>query len=77
MADFWPHETAVSWVRSYMKKHPLKKGVGMPQMERDFVSTMDATMKDVNENYDVDGLCSSLPKRLADLKKSKGDRLNS
>ena len=43
MADFWPHETAVSWVRSYMKKHPLKKGVGMPQMEQDFVSTMDAT----------------------------------
>ena len=47
----------------------------MPQMERDFISSMDAAMKYINENYDVDGLCYSFPKRLADLKKSKGERL--
>ena len=47
----------------------------MPQMERDFVSPMDATMKYINENYEVDGLCNSFPNRLADLKKSKGERL--
>ena len=47
----------------------------MPQMERDFNSAMDATMKYIDENYDVDGLCNSSPKRLADLKQSKGERL--
>jgi hypothetical protein len=75
MADFWPHETAVSWIRAYMKKHPLQKGKGVAQMREDFVTTMDECMRHINAKYDVNGLCRSFPKRLAEMRLSKGERL--
>ena len=75
MADFWPHETAVSWIRAFMKKHPLKKGVGLDQMEKDFQATMKEAVRHVNTNYNVDGLCRSFPTRFSELVAAKGGRL--
>ena len=76
MADVWPHETAVAWIRGYMKKRPLKKGVGLPQMQKDFAAQMAACVRHINAEYEVDDLCSSFPERLAELRKAKGERLS-
>jgi hypothetical protein len=75
MADFWPHETAVSWIRTFMRKHPLQKTGGVEQMRKDFVTTMDECMRHINREHDVEGLCRSFPKRLAELRSSKGERM--
>ena len=75
LADFWPHETAVAWIRAYMKKHPLKKGVGLDRMQREFQTTMRAAVRHINKEYDVASLCSSFPQRLSELKEAKGARL--
>ena len=74
MADFWPHETAVSWIRTFMKKHPLQKG-NVVQMRQDFVATMDQCMRHINAEHDVEGLCCSFPKRLDELRACKGERM--
>ena len=75
MADFWPHETAVSWIRAQMKKTPLEKGVGLEQMQKDFQANMKEAVRHINENHDVDGLCRSFPSRVAELKAAKGGRI--
>ena len=75
MADFWPHETAVSWIRAFMRKHPLAKGVGLEQMEKDFQATMKEAVRHVYTNYNVDGLCRSFPTRISELIAAEGGRL--
>ena len=75
MADFWPHETAVGWLRAYMKKQPLTKGVGLVQMEKDFQNTMKEAVRHVNTNHNVDGLCRDFPTRVSELIAAKGGRL--
>ena len=75
MADFWPHETAVSWLRQQMKKCPIEKGNGLEQMQKAFDANMNASFRYINAEYDVSGLCRSFPERLLRLKDAKGERL--
>ena len=58
MADFWPHKTAVSWLRHLMKKHPIAKGNGLAQMQKGFEKAMTACVKHINEKYDACELCA-------------------
>ena len=37
--------------------------------------TMDECMRHINAEHDVDGLCRSFPKRLGELRSSKGERM--
>ena len=76
LADFWPHETTVSWIRSYMKKNPLEKGVGIDAMQQQFKATMRDCVRHINSEYNVDDLCSSFPRRPLALKAASGGRLN-
>ena len=75
MPDVWPHETAVSWLRNFMKKNPLTKGRGLPQLQKDFEATLASCVKFINENYEVEDLCTSLPRRIEELIAAKGERL--
>ena len=75
MADVWPHETAVSWIRAYLKKHPLQKGCGIAAMKEAFARTMNDCMSHINAEYDVADLSACYPKRMADLRARKGERL--
>ena len=74
MPDILPHETAVAWTRHYLKKHPLPKG-DLDGMEVALRRTLAEGATFINENYDVEGLHSSFPKRVAELIRLKGDRL--
>jgi hypothetical protein len=75
MADFWPHETGVSWLRNYMKKRPLKKGVGIEQMEKDFKVLLQAAADHANAEHEVADLHKAFPTRVLQLVKRKGERL--
>lgn len=74
MPDLFPHETAVAWTRTYMKKHPRPKA-SLDEMEADLRATLVKCAKHINENYDVEGLHKSLPDRIAKMIQLRGDRL--
>ena len=74
-ADFCPHETAVSWLRHLMKKHPIAKGNGLAQMQKDFEKAMTACVKHINQNYDVSELCACFPRRVDELLDTKHEHL--
>ena len=75
MPDFWPHETAVSWLRALMKKKPLQKGRGLDHMQTDLAQKLGECVKHINAKYEVGDLCSSFPRRVDELIASKGERL--
>lgn len=67
------HETAVAWVRQRLTKTRPKQA---------WAETLDAyraRLKEcaayINDNYDVEGLCRGLLKRLSTLENKKGDRI--
>ena len=63
--DFWPHETAVSWVRERLRltlpTEPLA------ETEEDFEGRLKAAATWVNAQRDVDGSCRQMPQRMHDL----------
>ena len=67
IADILLHETAVSWVRTYLRKHPFK----MATTQAGSVHRLSVMLREVawhiNEHYDVAQLCSNLPERLRQL----------
>ena len=75
MPDFWPHETAVSWLRALMKKRPLQKGFGLDHLQDQLEAALGDCVKHINDTYDVDSLCRSFPRRVDELIASKGERL--
>ena len=68
------HETVVSWVRNREKvtlpKEPWK------ETREEFASRLRGICQYINDNYDVDGVCRSFPKRLETLVGHDGDRIN-
>lgn len=76
MPDVFPHETAMAWARAYFKKHPLKKGGGVTAMEEQLRTSLKECAAFINSNYDVEGLCSSFPARVKELRQSGGERLS-
>ena len=74
--DALPHETAVAKARNFFKKHPVLKGGGVLDMERQFKALLQQCGDYINAHYDVDALCRSFPERLQALVAAKGERLS-
>ena len=74
--DVLPHETAVAWARTYFKKHPVAKGAGVADMERQFRAILEQCAQHINAEYDVGGLCKAFPTRLRELIAAEGERLS-
>ena len=67
------HETAVAWIR-----HRLARSVPArpwDETREEYTSRLKAICTDINDTLDVQGLCQALPKRIAQLIETKGDRL--
>ena len=75
LCDLLMHETVAAWVRKYFRARPIIKG---PDLETNWVrfeNGLKECEKHINDHYDVDGLCRSMPRRLLKLKEKKGERL--
>ena len=76
LADILLHETAVAWVRKYLKHHPLPLAhQAQEKNTRALKRTLEAAVEHINTFYEVEELCRSLPKRLRLLKEQGGERL--
>ena len=75
LADFFLHETVVSWVRKYFRKHPFGVVEDINVNYRLFLKQMRDCEQHINATYNVDGLCRDTVKRLLDLKEKNGYRL--
>ena len=75
IADFFLHETGVSWVRKYFRKHPFGVVEDIDVNYRLFLKQMRDCEHHINATYSVDGLCRDTVERLRDLKDKKGYRL--
>ena len=75
LPDVLLHETAVSWVRKYLKQHPVKLMPSMDENIRRVTSVLQEACLHINTHYEVDDLCNSLPDRLNLLKEKEGERL--
>ena len=74
MPDLLLHETAVAWFRRCMK---LEWPVCAPWEETlpQWSQRARRVVEHINTNYDVKGLCSEFPQRLADVLDGDGERL--
>ena len=69
LSDLFMHETVAAWAAHYFKNHPLKD------------KTMATVTKRISEceaycnTCEVSDLTHSLPRRVAELKAKRGDRL--
>ena len=77
IADVLLHETAISWFRARIDKSAAMLKTPWEETPKQLAKRFRAAVRDVNATCDVEGLCSSFPKRLAALVKAKGDRLRS
>lgn len=68
------HETSVAWVRRREKK--TRSTQPWKETPDELASRLRQIVDDVNKNYDVEGLCRALPKRIDELKDVQGDRLS-
>jgi hypothetical protein len=75
LADLFMHETVAAWVRQYFRKHPVVKNQTLAVNEAAVIAGLKACEKFINEEYDVESLCSSMPRRVEEIRKRRGDRL--
>ena len=73
LSDLMLHETAVAWLRFKLKTNlPAKPWEETLEQYR---ARMQETCRQINAEYDVEGLSRELPSRLEQLKARDGDRL--
>ena len=70
--DVLLHETAVAWIRHYLKQHPFCRSGSLDEQEQRLKKVMADGCKYINSNYDVERLCKAFPARLEELVKRKG-----
>ena len=75
IADFLPHETVISWLRSRLVKSAAQLRRSWKETPAEFDTRLQADVADINASCDVLGACRSFPQRLRDLVEAKGDRL--
>ena len=75
LADFFLYETAVVWVRRWLKKHPFKAVENIEKNYQLFLSRLRECEQHINNTYDVDGVCRDVVKRLLELKEKRGARM--
>ena len=73
LGDVLLHETAVSWIRQKLEltlpREPRK------ETPASYYSRLKRICREINAEYDVDGLCRKWPGRIAQLIRNEGDRL--
>ena len=75
IADILLHETAVAWVRNYLRAH-LSTIATTPASHLYILTILlRAAAAHINENYEVEQLCLDLPKRLRELVAARGESL--
>ena len=67
------HETAVAWLR--WKMQVSTPACPWKETREEHKRRMQEACRQVNAEYDVEGLCREFPARLQKLKELKGDRL--
>ena len=73
LQDLMLHETAVAWMRALLQTScPARP---WQESREDYKWRLQEACRQVNAEYDVEGLCKELPDRLEELKKREGDRL--
>lgn len=74
LGDVLLHETAVSWFRAKMR---VAKPDGLPweETQDQWAARARKVVRDINNSFDVHGLCLEFPSRLQSLVGSDGDRL--
>ena len=75
LPDVLLHETAVSWIRKYLKQHPVKLVQSVEENTRRVTAVLGDACEHINTYYEVDNLCHSLPDRLKALVDKQGERL--
>ena len=75
IADVLLHETVASWIRYYMKQHPLKLGQNTDNNEARLCKQLQGVVDHINSHHAVSRLCQDLPKWQQGLFDSGGDRL--
>ena len=76
IADVLLHETATSWLRSRLVDSGASLTQPWLETPKELASRMQRDIRDINKEYDVEGLCHEFPQRLPDLSaKTCGDRL--
>ena len=73
--DVLPHETAVGWIRNYLKKYPFSRDGSLDEQEKRLRQVMKDACNHINSTYDAEGLCKAFPARLQQLIDRGGDRL--
>lgn len=74
--DVLLHETAVAWIRSYLRHHPVRIGANMDTNRANLVEALKSAAQYCNDWYDVEGLCHAFPKRMKQLVEREGGRLS-
>ena len=74
LPDVLLHETAVAWIRKYLKQHPVRLVQSVEENVNRVRTFLEEACVHINTFYEVDGLCNSLPDRLKALVESEGER---
>ena len=73
LGDVLLHETAISWIRHKLElslpREPWR------ETSASYYSRLKRICREINAEYDVDGLCRKWPERIAQLIRNEGDRL--
>ena len=73
LGDMMLHETAVAWIRLKLQNTcPVR---AWQETREQYKARLQQICRDINSEYDVEGLCRELPDRLEDLRERKGDAL--
>ena len=73
--DVLLHETAVGWIRKYVKKHPFRRAADLGRNVERVKSLMGECIRHIHKEHDVHGLSSAWPRRLEELVAAEGERL--
>ena len=73
--DMLLHETAVAWVRKFLKQHPVNIVENMDRNIKSLEEKLGEAVDHINTYYEVEDLCRSFPRRLQELKDAEGARL--
>ena len=75
LPDVLLHETAVSWIRKFLKQHPVKLGQSVEVNTDLLKAVLQEACDNINNYYEVEDLCNDLPERLKALVETGGERL--
>ena len=76
IADFFLHETVVSWVRNWFKKHPFLAVENVDANYWLFLERLQQCEQHINTNYKFDKFCKDTVMRLEKLRDLRGARMS-